>query len=113
MKLTGESFNRVVDRMKPGVTMRELIEAARLTGLDGRIAVELGFHGRGTGDDGPLLVASRRESEDVVLALPLAEGCCLAVKPSASLDGIGDYGRWGDGVVVTANRRRATRHPLG
>lgn len=102
MKLTCESFDRVVARMKPGVTMRELIAAARLGGLGGRLAVELGLHGRGTGDDGPLLVASRRESEDV-LQLPLAEGCCLAVKPSAALDGVGDYGRWGDGVVVTAS----------
>jgi Xaa-Pro dipeptidase len=101
MTLTCESFDRVVARMKPGVTMRELIAAARLTGRGGRLVVELGLHGRGTGDDGPLLAASRREPEDV-LEIPLAEGCCLAVKPSAALDGIGDYGRWGDGVVVTA-----------
>ncbi|HXQ51432.1 MAG TPA: M24 family metallopeptidase [Stellaceae bacterium] len=101
MKLVSDSFDRVVARMKPGVTMRALIEAARLGGLGGRIKVELGLHGRGTGDDGPLLVASRREPPEV-LDIPLAEGCCLAVKPSAALDGIGDYGRWGDGVVVTA-----------
>jgi Xaa-Pro aminopeptidase len=100
-KLVCESFDRVVARMKPGVTMRELIEAARLTGLGGRFKVELGLHGRGTGDDGPLLVASRREPREV-LDLPLAEGCCVAVKPSAALDGVGDYSRWGDGVVVTA-----------
>jgi Xaa-Pro aminopeptidase len=101
MKLTAESFERVVARMAPGVTMRELIAAGRVAGLGGRLKVELGLHGRGTGDDGPLLVASRRETEDV-LDLALAEGCCVAVKPSAALDGIGDYCRWGDSVAVTA-----------
>jgi len=101
MKWTRESFERTLARMAPGVTMRELIEAARLAALDGRLKVELGLHGRGTGDDGPLLVASRRETDDV-LDLPLAEGCCVAVKPSAALDGIGDYCRWGDAVAVTA-----------
>jgi hypothetical protein len=100
MKWTGESFERTVAKMAPGVTMRELIAAARIHALGGRLKLELGLHGRGTGDDGPLLVASRRETDDV-LDVPLAEGCCVAVKPSAALDGVGDYCRWGDGVVVT------------
>jgi hypothetical protein len=87
--------------MAPGVTMRELISVARVDALDGRLKLELGAHGRGTGDDGPLLVASRREPEEV-LDLPLAEGVCIAIKPSAALDGIADYCRWGDAVAVTA-----------
>lgn len=102
MKLLRESFERTVARMAPGATMREIIAAARLTGLGGRLKVELGLHGRGTGDDGPLLVASRREAADV-LDLKLAEGVCVAVKPSAALDGVGDYCRWGDAVAVTAH----------
>jgi Xaa-Pro aminopeptidase len=101
MKLVRESFERTVAAMAPGATMRDLIAAARLTALGGRLKVELGLHGRGTGDDGPLLVASRRETADV-LDLELAEGVCVAVKPSAALDGIGDYCRWGDAVAVTA-----------
>ena len=44
----------------------------------------LGAHGRGLGDDGPLIVerVSAQEAE-----LELLEGVCLAVKPSVTLEG--------------------------
>jgi Xaa-Pro dipeptidase len=109
-KLACEAFDRVLDKIAPGVRMGELIEAATLSGLAGRLQSGLGMHGRGTGDDGPLLV-SRRPAPPAVLAMELKEGCCFALKPSALLDGKLEYGRWGDSVVVTARgaRRLGTR----
>ena len=101
MKMSYEAFDRVVARMKPGVTMRELIEAGTIKGLNGRAVTGLGMHGRGTGDDGPLLVAGRREPDDV-LNTPVSEGCSFVVKPSTTLDGSADYCKWGDSVAVTA-----------
>lgn len=110
MKLAGEAFDRVLHKMAPGVTMGELIEAATLGGLSGRLQTGLGMHGRGTGDDGPLLI-SRRQPPPEVASMELREGCCFVVKPSAVLDGKTEYGRWGDSVVVTARgaRRLGTR----
>jgi Xaa-Pro aminopeptidase len=100
MKLAFEAFDRVMDKLKPGVTVRELIAAARVTGLGGRVETGLGGHGRGTGDDGPLLVARRAEGHEV-LDIVIEEDCSFVIKPSAALDGEGDYARWGDSVVVT------------
>lgn len=102
MKLAFEAFHRVMDKLKPGVTVRELIAAAELSARGGRLTTGLGGHGRGTGDDGPLLVARRRES-DAVLDLAIEEDCSFVIKPSAAYDGVGDYARWGDTVAVTKN----------
>jgi Xaa-Pro aminopeptidase len=100
-KLSIEAFDRVMDRLKPGVTMRELIAAGTIAGMNGRATTGLGLHGRGTGDDGPLLVAARPEPDEV-LDLRVDEGCSFVVKPSTILDGVADYCKWGDAVVVTA-----------
>jgi Xaa-Pro aminopeptidase len=101
MKLSIEAFDRVLDRMKPGVTMRELIAAGTIQGMGGRATTGLGLHGRGTGDDGPLLVAARPEP-DAVLDLAIDEGCSFVIKPSTIFNGVADYCKWGDSVAVTA-----------
>lgn len=97
-KLASESFKRVFDALKPGVTVAELVKAAEVTGMNGRGGASLTMHGRGTGDDGPLLTPRSRSSE--ILSLEMKEGCCLILKPSVRVDGKPDYGRWGDSVVV-------------
>ena len=58
------------------------------------------FYGRGTGDDGPLLVPSPNRSEEL-LDLRIEEECSFVVKPYVAIDGIQDYCRFGDSVVVT------------
>ncbi|MGH7090830.1 MAG: M24 family metallopeptidase, partial [Stellaceae bacterium] len=110
MRLAFDAFDRVMETLRPGATVRDLIAAARVTGLNGRAETGLGGHGRGTGDDGPLLVARRAETDDV-LDLAIEEDCVFAIKPSAALDGEGDYARWGDTVVVTGSgaKRLGTR----
>lgn len=109
-KLAIESFNRVMAKLKPGVLVRDLIDAASFSGMGGRARTGLGAHGRGTGDDGPLLVARRAESDDI-LDMVIEEGCSFAVKPSAMFDGAGDFARWGDTVAVTktGSERLGTR----
>lgn len=95
-----ESFNRVLAAMKPGVTIGELAQIGNVTGMNGRGEATLTLHGRGTGDDGPLLTSSSDNPE--IRTTELREGCVFVVKPSAFVDGKGDHGRWGDSVVVTA-----------
>jgi len=109
-KLSIEAFDRVIERMKPGVTMRELIAAGTIKGLGGRATTGLGLHGRGTGDDGPLLVAARPEPDEV-LDLPVADGCSFVIKPSTILEGVADFCKWGDSVAVgpRGTRRLGTR----
>jgi Xaa-Pro dipeptidase len=106
-----ESFHRVMQILKPGVTVRELIEAGYEKKPDSNVWTGLGGHGRGTGDDGPLLVAGRKESESV-LNLVIEEGCSFAIKPQ-TFDGQRELSRWGDSVVVTAGgaERLGTRTP--
>jgi Xaa-Pro aminopeptidase len=108
MKLTLESFNRVFAALKPGVTVGELIDRGRVVGMNGRGEANLTMHGRGTGDDGPL-VTTRITPE--LRALQIPEGSCFIVKPSAAVDGKPDYGHWGDVVVVrkTGAERLGTR----
>ncbi len=110
MKLAFEAFDTVMDALKPGVTVRELIATASLSAKGGRLTTGLGGHGRGTGDDGPLLVA-RRNEDSAVLDIAIEEDCSFVIKPSAQYDGEADYARWGDTVVVTKDgaKRLGTR----
>lgn len=98
-KLAWESFNRTFEAMRPGITVGELVKAGEVRGLNGRGVASLTMHGRGTGDDGPRVTSSTGLPPEV-LALELKEGCCVILKPSVSIDGKPDYGRWGDSVVV-------------
>ena len=111
MKLACESYDRVMERMKAGVTVGELLDASAVTGMGGRGAARLTMHGRGTGDDGPL-VTSRITPE--LRAVELQEGCVMILKPAASVDGKPDYGRWGESVVVRRDRaERLGSRPQG
>jgi Xaa-Pro aminopeptidase len=109
-KLSIESFNRVMATLKPGILVRDIIAAATFTGIGGRARTGLGAHGRGTGDDGPLLVARRSEPHGI-MDMVIEEGCSFCIKPSATFDGAGDFARWGDTVVVTktGSERLGTR----
>jgi Xaa-Pro aminopeptidase len=100
MKLSFESFNRVFEAMRPGVTVGELIKAGDVSGMNGRGTASLTMHGRGTGDDGPLVTGNRSPE---LLALQLLEGCSMVIKPSARVDGKPDHGRWGETVVIRKN----------
>ncbi|MBM2810761.1 MAG: hypothetical protein HW416_1520 [Chloroflexi bacterium] len=103
-KLAIEAYDRAFAAMRPGVTVGELIDAAEVRGMGGRGKASLTMHGRGTGDDGPL-VTSRITPE--LRAVEMKEGCCMIIKPSASVDGKSDYGKsdyghWGESLVVRA-----------
>src|SRR5581483_7935946 len=72
MKLAYESFNRVFAALKPGVTVGELLEIGTVEGMGGRGVARLTMHGRGTGDDGPL-VTGRLTPE--LRAIEMKENC--------------------------------------
>jgi Xaa-Pro aminopeptidase len=99
-KLAWEAFDRVVDKLKAGVTVGELVDAGRVTGMNGRGKANLTMHGRGTGDDGPGLFGT---PPPAIRDFVIDENTVFVVKPSAQLEGSPSYYGWGDVVAVRKN----------
>ena len=109
IKVQREIFNRVMENFKPGVTVKELVEltlktgaaAAPKSGPAAGARGDLNVHGRGAGDDGPIITAHAKSPGQ--LGVTLQENMVFICKPSAiSADGE-CLCTWGDTVVVTAN----------
>ena len=94
--LAVECFWRAMDACKPGNTIGDLVRAGRVSGMNGRGEARLIFHGRGAGDDGPMVTEGPGSSEIV-----LKPGVSFVLKPGTTVDGRMDYGRWGEAMVIT------------
>jgi Xaa-Pro aminopeptidase len=109
IKVQREIFNRVMEHLRPGVTVKELAEltiktgaaAAPKSGPAAGARGDLNMHGRGAGDDGPIITAHAKSPRQ--LATQLQENMVFICKPSAvSADGQ-SLSTWGDTVVITPN----------
>jgi Xaa-Pro aminopeptidase len=111
MAMTMESFDRVMEHLKPGVTAAELIDIARITGMNGRAVANLGMHGRGTGDDGPLVIPNTDPDHQRAV---MQENAVMCLKPGTTLDGKPYAATWSDSVVVTKQGgvRLGSRPPI-
>jgi Xaa-Pro aminopeptidase len=112
IKVQREIFNRVVERLKPGITVGELAEltkktaesAAPRSGPAARARGELNMHGRGQGDDGPIITPHAKSPRQ--LAVEMRANMVFICKPAA-ISADGDHiCQWGDTVVVTQNGGR-------
>ena len=118
IKVQREIFDRVFENLKPGTTVGELSEltkstaekAAPKTGPAAGARGDLTMHGRGQGDDGPIITPHARSPRQ--LAVALRENMVFICKPAAvSADGQHSC-QWGDTVVVTKNGgRRLGKRP--
>lgn len=118
IKVQREVFNRVRESLKPGITVRELAEltqksaseAAPKSGPAAGARTQLTMHGRGAGDDGPIITSHARSPRQ--LGVQLRENMVFICKPSA-ISADGNYiCTWGDTVVVTAHGgRRLGKRP--
>jgi Xaa-Pro aminopeptidase len=118
IKVQREIFNRVVESLKPGITVGELAEltrraaesAAPKTGPAAGARGDLNMHGRGQGDDGPIITPHAKSPRQ--LAVQMRENMVFICKPSA-VSADGEYiCQWGDTVVVTKNGgRRLGKRP--
>ena len=118
IKVQREIFNRVLESFKPGVTVGELAEltkrtaqsAAPKSGLAAGARGDLTMHGRGAGDDGPIITPHARSPKQ--LGVAMRENMVFICKPSA-VSADGEYTcQWGDTVVVTKNGgRRLGKRP--
>jgi Xaa-Pro aminopeptidase len=99
IELQREVFEAGLTLLKPGTEFAELIETVNGFGARRGMKSEILMHGRGAGDDGPLL--SPRAKGDEIRDLRIEKGTCWVWKPRAmSADGRLTF-VWGGDVVVT------------
>jgi len=118
IKIQREVFNRVSESLKPGVTVGELAELTQKAGVQSapksgsaaNAKAELTMHGRGAGDDGPIITSNARSPKQ--LGVALRENMVFICKPSAITADGKSICTWGDTVVVTAGGgRRLGKRP--
>ena len=107
IKVQREIFDRVIESLKPGITVGELAEltkktaasAAPKTGPAAGAQGELTMHGRGAGDDGPIITPHAKSLKQ--LGIAMRANMVFVCKPAA-ISSDGEYTcQWGDTVVVT------------
>jgi Xaa-Pro aminopeptidase len=117
-KLHAELYEEILEDLRPGMPMGEIAEKCVRRGPElapksgpaaGATAV-LSMHGRGAGDDGPIITGgTSREAKN--FSVPLRENMVFIYKPTVRT-GDGFFYQWGDTVVVTpAGGRRFGRLP--
>jgi Xaa-Pro aminopeptidase len=117
IKVQREMFNGLMEQLKPGVLVKELAEitaslAKRLAPQSGPAAgaeAQLTMHGRGAGDDGPIITSHARSPRQ--LSVTLRENMVFIFKPSVKASD-GSICTWGDSVVITpSGGRRLGKRP--
>jgi Xaa-Pro dipeptidase len=118
IKVQREIFQRILESLKPGITVGELAELTRDTaasvapkaGPAAGASGDLTMHGRGAGDDGPIITPHAKSPRQ--LSVAMQENMVFVCKPSA-ISADGEYTcQWGDTVVVTKNGgRRLGKRP--
>ena len=93
-------FNRAMETMKPGVKFSEIVATIGDVSTELDCVANVTMHGRGLGEDRPLLVGGSMNEE--VLSFTLQEGNVFIVKPAVTPNG-GPTAHWGDTVKVTAS----------
>jgi Xaa-Pro aminopeptidase len=116
-KVQHEMFESLLVALKPGTTvgeLAELTEAAAKKAMPAKGPAagakgKLTMHGRGAGDDGPIVTGHARDPEQ--LATELKENMVFIFKPSAETADSSSICTWGDTVVVTpqGGRRLGSR----
>jgi Xaa-Pro aminopeptidase len=112
IKVQREVFNRVLENLTPEITVGELAEitkqaaqgAAPKSGPAAGARGDLTMHGRGAGDDGPIITPHAKSPKQ--LGVAMRENMVFVCKPAA-ISADGEYTcQWGDTVVVTTSGGR-------
>jgi Xaa-Pro aminopeptidase len=112
IKVQRELFNLLMQNLKPGLTVKELAELTENTvarvapqsGPAAGVTAQLTMHGRGAGDDGPIITSHARNPQQLEVALK--ENMVFIFKPSVRSADENSVSTWGDTVVITANGGR-------
>ncbi|MDX1483252.1 MAG: M24 family metallopeptidase [Alphaproteobacteria bacterium] len=106
-KVQKEIFETVLEQLSPGLTVREISElsektaekAAPKSGPAADAKGKLTMHGRGAGDDGPIITGHARDPEQ--LSVQLQENMVFIFKPSAETPNGSHICTWGDTIKIT------------
>ncbi|MGE5539524.1 MAG: M24 family metallopeptidase [Gemmatimonas sp.] len=118
IKVQREVFETIRAALKPGATVRELAEltetagrkAAPSSGAAAGAVAQLTMHGRGQGEDGPIITSSSKEAHH--LAVTLRNNMAFIYKPSVRNAAKTHICTWGDTIVVTpGGGRRLGKRP--
>jgi Xaa-Pro aminopeptidase len=102
-------FNAAVERMKPGTRFGEIVSVIDEVSQELGCKASLTMHGRGLGEDRPLLVGGDMSEE--IASFVLQEGNAFIVKPNVRTPE-GAAITWGDTVAVTpSGGRRLGKQP--
>jgi Xaa-Pro dipeptidase len=105
--VAAEAVQAGIEALRPGVTYGEVRRLVNEVGTRGDLETRLIIHGRGLGDDGPLVGVPGPQDH-----LPVLEDVCLVVKPAVMHRGR-FCARVGESVVVRAGgAERLGRRPL-
>ncbi len=117
IKVQRAVFDEVLAAIRPGTNLGELAaltlksvqRAAPAKGPAAGATAKLTMHGKGAGDDGPIITGTARDPRQ--LAYRLKENMTFVFKPSVLTADGGSICTWGDTVAVTAHgaRRLGTR----
>lgn len=118
-RMHGELYEELLGDLKSGTPMgtiaekcvRRAPEIAPRTGPAAGATAVLSMHGRGAGDDGPIITGgTSREAHN--FSVPLEENMVFIFKPTVRSTTGGYFYQWGDTVVVTPDGgRRLGRLP--
>jgi Xaa-Pro aminopeptidase len=120
MKIQEVLFNEALAALKPGTTLGELqalcarraTEEAPRTGPAAGATGVLTMHGRGAGDDGPIITGHAKDPKQ--LNVPLVEKMVFILKPQVHTAADDANINWGDTAVVTKDGgRRLGSRPHG
>jgi Xaa-Pro aminopeptidase len=118
IKVQREVFELTREQLRPGVSVKEISDfvadaASKASPTNGPAAgakTKLTMHGRGAGDDGPIITGHARDPEQ--LAVRLEENMVFIFKPSAETPESTHICTWGDTVVITPDGgRRMGKRP--
>jgi Xaa-Pro aminopeptidase len=107
IKLQRDIYNKLLERLRPGITVGELAqltetfcsELAPKSGPAAGAVALLNMHGRGQGDDGPLITPSQRRPEQLNVAL--RDDMTFIFKPYVKTADKKSECCWGDTIVIT------------
>lgn len=118
IKLQRGIYDTLLERLRPGVTVGELAALTKTTcaklapksGPAAKATAGLNMHGRGAGDDGPLITPSQHRPEQ--LAVALRENMVFIFKPYVITADESSECNWGDTIVITpSGGRRLGKRP--
>jgi len=109
-KVQQDALQRCYQQIRPGVRLGDLTEGSIQAAKGTPYTCQLIMHGRGLGDDGPMIVFGTQDKK--VLNWTIEENNAFIVKPVVWLHDWEKWVCWGDSIVVTSDgSRRLGKRP--